>query len=216
MQVGHIERFNPALEAVKKYILKPRFIESHRLAPLSFRSLDINVILDLMLHDIDIILSLVGTRPKEIYATGVRVFSERLDIANARLVFNGCVANLTASRVSDKAMRKMRIFSDNSYVSIDFLNHTARVYRKKSRAPDPAHLAVDFNLTKVKDYRKLMLEKFLEVYEPRIKPMDQLEQELSTFIKCIRKKCRPPVSGEDGFRALQVVHQIINRINKPR
>lgn len=213
VQVGHIERFNPALEAVREYIQKPRFIESHRLSPLSFRSLDIDVILDLMIHDVDIVLSLLRTKPKEIYATGVNVFSKRLDIANARLVFpGGCVANLTASRVSDKSMRKMRIFSDKSYVSIDFLTRTAKVYRKRPGAPVPERLTSYFKPTEIKDYAKLMLEKFLEVHEPKIKPVDQLEQELASFIQCIRGKCRPLVSGKDGFDTLKVTHQIVNQI----
>ncbi|MDI6732567.1 MAG: Gfo/Idh/MocA family oxidoreductase [Planctomycetota bacterium] len=131
LQVGHIERFNPAFVSAQEYIKEPRFIECHRLSSFSFRSVDIDVVLDLMIHDIDIILSLVKSPVKRIDAVGIKVISDKIDLANARISFrNGCVANLTASRASDKAMRKMRVFTDKNYASIDFADKTASVYER--------------------------------------------------------------------------------------
>lgn len=213
LQVGHIERFNPALTTVAEDIKQPRFIESHRLAPLSFRSTDIDVVRDLMIHDIDIVLSLIGNKHPKVSATGVAVLTKQIDIANARLAFpNGCVANLTASRISDKSMRKIRIFSKDTYASIDFLNHSAQVYRKSPNLPSPEKLLKNIDLNAIKDYQSMMREKFLEVKEPEIKKVDQLESELTSFIDSIQNNKGPVVSGEDGLAALTVAEEIIHQI----
>jgi len=215
LQVGHIERFNPAFTAVSNDIKQPRFIESHRLSPLSFRSIDIDVVRDLMIHDIDIVLSLVNEKHPKVSATGVPVLTKQADIANARLVFpDGCVANLTASRISDKSMRKIRIFSRDTYASIDFLNHSAQVYRKSPDVPSPEKLLKNIDLSAIKDYQSMMRDKFLEVKEPEIKKVDQLETELTSFINSIQNNKRPVVSGEDGLAALIVAEEIIHQIKK--
>ncbi|MBI4835371.1 MAG: Gfo/Idh/MocA family oxidoreductase [Planctomycetes bacterium] len=215
LQVGHIERFNPALKAVREDITSPRFIESHRLSPLSFRSLDIDVVRDLMIHDIDIVCSLNNQKPVKIFATGVPVFSRKVDIANARLVFpNGCVANLTASRVSDKSMRKMRIFSKDAYASIDFASKNAQVYRKSPQAPSPKKILQNIDLNAIKDYQSLMLQKFLEIKNPVIEKTDQIESELGAFIGSIQEGRPVVVTGEDGLRALETAELIIKQINK--
>ena len=224
LQVGHIERFNPAFVAAKEYIQNPRFIECHRLSPFSFRSVDIDVILDLMIHDIDIVLSIVKSPIKRIDAVGVKIISDKIDLANVRISFSprcpsgqprqggeagasGCVANLTASRASDKAMRKMRVFTDKNYVSIDFADKTAAVYQSKGNL---STLAVNpppgFNP------KEFMLERFIGVNNLSIMPYDQLEKELSTFIETIRGNKSAVVTGEDGRDALAVCHKILARL----
>ncbi|MEK7448954.1 MAG: Gfo/Idh/MocA family oxidoreductase [Planctomycetota bacterium] len=213
LQVGHIERFNPAFIAIQPYVKNPRFIECHRLAPFSFRSVDIDVVLDVMIHDLDIILSLVKSPLHKIEATGVNILTGKKDIASVRLLFkNGCVANVTASRVSDKSMRKLRIFSNDAYISVDYLAKTALVYRKAAHLPPPQKLLTIFNRSKIKDLKKLMLEKFLQVKNLEIKPVDQLQKELESFVGCIRTYRKPVVSGADGLKAIQLARQIINKI----
>jgi predicted dehydrogenase len=222
LQVGHIERFNPAFVAAKEYIQNPRFIECHRLSPFSFRSVDIDVILDLMIHDIDIVLSIVkpachsprGTVSrlsiKRIDTVGVKIISDKIDLANVRISFaSGCVVNLTASRASDKSMRKMRIFTDRNYVSIDFAEKTTCVYQKKgtlSSLRQKPSLPLPFNP------KEFMLEKFIQVNNLTISSYDQLEKELSTFIETIQHNKKPLVSGEDGRNALSVCHRILARL----
>ena len=213
LQVGHIERFNPALVAVQPYIRNPRFIECHRLAPFSFRSIDIDVILDLMIHDIDIILSLVKSPLKKIDATGVNIFSTKKDLAHVRLLFkNNCVANITASRVSAKSMRKLRVFSPEAYISVDYLDKTVQVYRKAPDLPAPEKLLSTFDPARIKDFKKMMLRKFLRIEKPKIYAGDQLQQELTSFVTCLRRRQKPVVSGEDGLKALEVAQQIIKQI----
>ncbi|MFH0889392.1 MAG: Gfo/Idh/MocA family oxidoreductase [Planctomycetota bacterium] len=210
LQVGHIERFNPAFVDAKDYIQNPRFIECHRLSSFSFRSVDIDVILDLMIHDVDIVLSIVKSPIKRIDAIGVKVISDKIDLANVRILFeSGCVVNLTASRASDKAMRKMRIFTDKNYVSIDFAEKTACVYQKKgtlsSLGQKPAFPS-PFNP------KEFMLEKFIQVNNLAISSYDQLEKELLAFIEAIQHTKKPLVSGEDGRNALAVCHRILTRL----
>jgi predicted dehydrogenase len=208
LQVGHIERFNPAFVASKDYIRNPRFIECHRLSPFSFRSIDIDVVLDLMIHDIDIILSIVKSTIKRIDAVGVKIISDKVDLANVRLLFaNRCVANLTASRSSDKAMRKMRIFTDKNYVSLNFADKTASVYQRKGnlttlrQRPKPG-----FNP------REFMLDKFIKVRFLSIPSYDQLEKELESFIETIRENKTPEVSGTDARDALATCYKILGKL----
>ncbi|MEW6026521.1 MAG: Gfo/Idh/MocA family oxidoreductase [Planctomycetota bacterium] len=215
LQVGHIERFNPAFVAAQEYLKDPKFIECHRLSSFSFRSIDIDIVLDLMIHDIDIILSIVKSPVKKIDAVGVKIISGKNDLANARLVFeNGCVANLTASRASDKAMRKMRIFTGTTYTSIDFADKTASSYQSKgdlsTLAANPAIGGAGpppgFNP------KEFMLDKFIDVCNLIINPVDQLEQELTSFVDAVQNNKTPIVSGADGRDALAVCHKILAKI----
>jgi predicted dehydrogenase len=186
LQVGHLERFNPALLAVVDQIIDPIFIESHRLAPFTARGADVNVVLDLMIHDIDIVLHLVPSEVTAIHANGAPVVSDAPDIANVRIEFdNGCVANVTASRVSDKRERRMRFFQKDTYIAVDFQENAARVCRVNRDAPDvdgmPSINCVDTELDKG----------------------DAIRSEIEAFLYAIRSDSRPLVSGEDGLRALR-------------
>ena len=179
LQVGHIERFNSAFAATRQLIRNPKFIECHRLSPFPNRSLDVGVVLDLMIHDIDIVLGLVDSPLKKVEAVGVPVLTEFEDIANARLNFkNGCVCNLTASRVSDEWMRKIRIFLKNAYISLDYKNEEAFIYRKNASGITKDPLPI-------------------EKEQP-------LKKELSAFIECVRQNKEPLVSGPVGRQALAV------------
>lgn len=191
LQVGHIERFNSAFAAVKAVIKEPRFIECHRLSPFPGRSLDIGVVLDLMIHDIDIILGLVNSRVKNIDAVGINVLTHQEDIANARITFkNGCTCNLTASRVSEEWMRKIRIFFKNAYISLDYKSAEAFIYRKTGAS-----------ITK----ESLPIEK----EEP-------LKKELASFLDCVIQKKEPLVTGKAARDALSVALAIQNKIWQKR
>jgi predicted dehydrogenase len=190
LQVGHLERFNPAVLALHGIMQKPRFIESHRLAPFKTRATDVNVILDLMIHDIDIILNLVQAEPVDIQASGAKIFSDTIDIANARLTFaSGCVANVTASRVSLKTERKMRIFEQDSYMSVDFQNRILSEHRKGKGESAPGIPNIDSRET---------------VYENN----DALKTEIAAFLSAVKNKTAPVVSGADGRRALYTATRI--------
>jgi predicted dehydrogenase len=190
LQVGHLERFNPAIVAAAKILKTPRFVESHRLAPFKTRGTDVSVVLDLMIHDIDLIQELVGAPIVSIDASGSAIFSGDLDIANARIRFaNGCVANTTASRVSLKQERKIRIFQDDAYLSIDLQQKILTVIRKKGDAPveSPAQVAIE---------------------EQSFEQGDALRDEIAAFLKAIREGTSPVVTGEHGMRALETAIQI--------
>jgi len=212
LQVGHIERFNPALLALESYNLQPMFIESHRLAQFNPRGTDVAVVLDLMIHDIDIILSLVKSPVKTIDASGVAVVSNNVDIANARIQFeNGCVANVTASRISQKKMRKMRLFQRDAYISIDFSDGTAEVFRlvdDKSKLENIATMLGKIDAGEQK--RKIVYER------PRIKKINALKYELELFIDAVRNKTRPVITGEDGLQALRVANDIMEKISQQK
>lgn len=208
IQVGHIERFNPAIVSLESYQLKPMFIESHRLAQFNPRGTDVAVVLDLMIHDIDIILSLVNSPVKQIDANGVAVVSDTPDIANARLQFeNGCVANVTASRISRNKMRKMRMFQHNAYIAIDFQQGSADVFRLGNAGE--GNIWSTMLLGQIGEGKK----KRNIIYEqPEIKKINALEYELESFISSIQNNTRPVVNGEDGRMALDVAQQIMNKI----
>lgn len=197
LQVGHIERFNGAVMALEKALRRPRFIECHRLSPFPGRGVDVSVVLDLMIHDLDVVLAITKSEVVSIDAVGVPVFSESEDIANVRLRFaSGCVANLTSSRVSLEKMRKIRIFEDNAYVSTDYSAQEVLVYRKKPGAipagSNPMeHISID-PLDVCKD-------------EP-------LKLELAAFIECVQENRRPLISGEEALRALRLARQIEDNI----
>ena len=190
LQVGHLERFNAAVLAAEAHLSNPRFIECQRLAPFKERGTDVNVVLDLMIHDIDIVQTIVGAPIETIDAVGTPVFSGAVDIANARLRFaNGCVANVTASRVSLKTERKLRVFRDDAYVSIDLQQKILTVIRKRAAAAGPGELPVT-------------------IEEQNFEQGDALRAEIASFLDCIHERRRPVVDGEDGLRALETATRI--------
>lgn len=208
LQVGHIERFNPALISLEKYNLAPMFVQTDRLAQFNPRGTDVAVIHDLMIHDIDIILSLIKSDVKEIKASGVPVVSENIDIANARLEFeNGAVANVTASRISQKKMRKMRVFQRDAYIALDFISGVSEVYRLVSPGEKNLEHFITFGEMGVGDNKKAV------VYEqPQQKNVNALKYELQLFIDAVINNTTPVVSGKDGLKALIVADEITNII----
>jgi predicted dehydrogenase len=209
IQVGHIERFNPAILALEQYKIRPLFIESHRLAQFNPRGSDVAVVLDLMIHDIDLILSLVKSRVVRVDANGVSVVSGSEDIANARLQFeNGCVANVTASRISQNKMRKMRLFQNDAYISIDFSQGLSEVFRLVDEG-DP-NVKPTMMLGKIdQGTRKRVI-----VYEqPEVKEVNALKYELELFAKSVQDGTEPPVTGRDGLQALEVAQEILREIS---
>ena len=202
-QVGHVERFNPAFMAVKNGIRQPMFIEAHRLAEFNPRGTDVPVVLDLMIHDIDAILSVVDSEVKQINASGVAVISNSPDIANARIEFeNGCVANLTASRISLKNMRKSRFFQRDAYISVDFLEKKVEVVKMKDAPEIPGEF--DMVLQNAEGVKK-------QIYfeNPEIAPNNAIKDELETFATAIVEDSTPVVTLEQGCNALRVAHGVI-------
>ena len=187
LQVGHVERFNPALSALEARLTHPRFIEAHRLSPFPNRSTDIGVVLDLMIHDLEIVLHLVRSPVQSIDAVGVPVLSRREDIANARIRFeNGCVANITSSRISPERMRKIRVFQEDAYLSLDYQNQTGEIYRKTGGG--------------------------IERAEVEIEKEEPLKRQILSFIECARTGVRPKVSGFEATAALELAVEITKRI----
>jgi predicted dehydrogenase len=209
LQVGHIERFNPAILALEQYKIRPLFIESHRLAQFNPRGSDVAVVLDLMIHDIDLILSLVKSPVVRVDANGVAVVSGSEDIANARLEFaNGCVANVTASRISQNKMRKMRLFQNDAYISIDFSQGLSEVFRLVDEG-DP-NVKPTMMLGKIDQGTR----KRLIVYEqPEVKEVNALKYELELFAKSVQEGTEPPVTGREGLQALEVAQEILQKIS---
>ncbi len=204
-QVGHVERFNPAFLAIQDVSLNPMFIEVHRLAQFNPRGTEVSVILDLMIHDIDIILSTVKSSIKNIYASGVAVMTETPDIANVRIEFNnGCVANLTSSRISMKKMRKMRLFQKDAYIGIDFLEKKTEIIKIKEDT-DSNVFAFDVETPNGK--------KTIAVANPSIKEANAIALELDSFIQSIINNTPTVVSEMDGYMAMEVDHQILQKIN---
>ena len=195
LQVGHLERFNAAVLAAEPHISSPRFMECTRLAPYKERGTDVNVVLDLMIHDIDLVQSLANSEIESIDAIGTPVFSGEIDIANARIRFaNGCVANTTASRVSMKTERKLRIFEDAAYISLDLQQKILTLIRKRDGEPQPGQLPVN-------------------IEEANLEQGDALKSEIESFLGCIRNNKRPLVSGEDGLRALETAIRISEQVH---
>ncbi len=204
-QVGHVERFNPAFLALKNYDLQPMFIEVHRLAQFNPRGTDVSVILDLMIHDIDIILHLVKSNVSHISANGVAVMSDTPDIANVRIEFdNGCVANLTSSRISIKKMRKMRLFQKDAYIGIDFLEKKTEVI-KLNQPGDKNVFTFDIETNHGK--------KTIAIANPPIEEVNAIKMELEAFRNAIVNNTETPVTILDGFGAMEVAHQILEKIN---
>src|SRR5262245_32626124 len=195
LQVGHLERFNSAILAAEPHLSTPRFVECQRLAPYKERGTDVNVVLDLMIHDIDLVQSLAGSEIVSIDAIGTPVFSGEIDIANARIRFaNGCVANTTASRVSMKTERKLRIFEDDAYISLDLQQKILTLIRKREGVPQPGQLPVT-------------------IEEANLEQGDALKSEIESFLDCIRNDRRPIVSAEDGLRALETAIRITEQVH---
>ncbi len=207
-QVGHVERFNPAFTAVKDFIKKPMFIETHRLAEFNPRGTDVPVVLDLMIHDIDAILSVVQSEVKNIHASGVAVISDSPDIANARIEFeNGCVANITSSRISMKNMRKSRFFQKDAYISVDYLEKVSEIVRMQDAPDQPGDF--DMILQNAEGVKK-------QIYfdHPKVEKNNAILDELETFAKAITENNTPIVTLQDGAKALQVAYQIIESMQK--
>ncbi len=213
IQVGHIERFNPAILAMSDVPLKPLFIESHRLSSFSPRGTDVAVILDLMIHDLDLILSLVKSKPVQIDASGVGVVSDTIDIANARIQFeSGCVANVTSSRISAKKMRKMRIFQHDSYISVDFIDGFSEIYYLEDKdTPSFKDGTLAFSLGKIESNNKRKDIKYNKLQRTNINP---LKYELDGFIESVHTNVKPLVSGEEGLAALRLANQVLHKIKE--
>ncbi|MBK7248457.1 MAG: Gfo/Idh/MocA family oxidoreductase [Flavobacteriales bacterium] len=203
VQIGHVERFNPAFLAAQGALNAPMFIETHRLATFDPRGTDVSVVLDLMIHDLDIILHVVGLPVVDVHASGVPVVSDTPDIANARIAFsNGCVANLTASRISLKKMRKSRFFQKDAYISVDMLTKETEIMRMRTvETPDP--FAVTLDLGPGKGHREISFEK------PEIPATNAIREELRSFAEAIQADRRPEVPATDGLAALELAHRVL-------
>lgn len=207
MQVGHVERFNPAFTAANPYLNEPMFIETHRLAQFNPRGLDVPVVLDLMIHDIDVILHAVGSPVKHISASGVGVVADTPDIANARLEFeNGCVANLTTSRIAVKNMRKSRFFQKDAYVAVDFLEKKSEIVRLQEASGDESPFSLVLDLGEDKGKKEIIFE------NPKVEPVNAIREELFTFHEAIKNDTEPIVTIQDGYNALKVAHDILDII----
>lgn len=207
VQVGHVERFNPAFLATMPHIENPMFVEAHRLAMFNPRGTDVPVILDLMIHDIDIVLSVIKSPVKRIHASGVAVVSDTPDIANARIEFNnGCVANLTASRISMKNMRKCRFFQKDSYIAVDFLKKESEIIRMKNAPENPGPFSLILDLGNDKSQKEIIVEK------PVIQPINAIKTELETFYESIANDTTPLVTIEDGYHSLDLAYRIMEKI----
>ncbi|RXR20335.1 Gfo/Idh/MocA family protein [Flavobacterium stagni] len=207
-QVGHVERFNPAFTAVRDQIEQPMFIETHRLAEFNPRGTDVPVVLDLMIHDIDAILSVVRSKVVNVHASGVSVLSQSPDISNARLEFeNGCVANITSSRISMKNMRKSRFFQKDAYISVDYLDKTCEVVKMKDAPEHPGDF--DMILQNAEGERK-------QIYfnNPSVEPNNAILDELEAFADAINNNTTPVVTLEDGTEALRVAYRIIEAMKR--
>jgi predicted dehydrogenase len=195
LQVGHLERFNPAVKAVREFVKQPRFIEAHRMGVFSPRSLDVDVVLDLMIHDLDIITLLVPSPVQDITATGIPILTDRIDIANARLQFaDGCVANVTASRVSTEKIRKLRLFHSTDYVSLDYARQQAAVFSLQPAPDGAAPQIVSRHIT-----------------PPQADP---LQEEIRAFLQAARGEARVECTGEDGKKALDLALKILKQAQK--
>ncbi len=203
VQVGHVERFNPAMLAIADVPLSPMFIEAHRLAVFNPRGTDVSVVLDLMIHDLDIVLSLVRSKVKQINASGVSIVSTTPDIANARIEFeNGCVANITASRISMKNMRKIRVFQRDAYISLDFMEKNAQIIKMYD---DDLSNAPTENLIPIETYN---VTKHLHLSAPEVAPSNAIQLELYAFGESILHDLPVKVDITDGYEALKIAHQI--------
>ena len=207
-QIGHVERFNPAIMALKGRKINPMFVETHRLAQFNPRGTDVAVVLDLMIHDIDVLLHFVKSPVKKISASGVSVISETTDIANAHIEFdNGCVANLTASRISLKKMRKMRLFQRDAYIGIDFLNKKTEIIRLKEAHEEKGFFDFPIDIGEGR-------QKTISIETPNISDINAIREELAAFTLSVLKDMPVSVSAIDGLNAMEVAHQILQKMNR--
>jgi predicted dehydrogenase len=217
LAVGHVERFNPALRALDREPLVPRFLEVTRIAPFSSRSADVGVVLDLMIHDLDLVLHLAGSEPVRVDAVGVPVLTAHEDIANARIEFaDGCVANVTANRVATRVERKLRMFSRDACMVLDFALRKGWTYRK---SPDPTLerlMSLKAGARDLADLKDVVFGDLLRVEPVAITGEEPLQAEIASFVDAVRGGTRPVVSGEDGFRALRLALQVVARIREGR
>jgi predicted dehydrogenase len=215
LQVGFVERFSPVIEAAKKLNINPKFIEAHRLAPFSFRSADIGVVLDLMIHDIDIVLHLAGAEIKKLDACGVAVIGDKEDIANARFTFaSGCVANITASRVATQALRRMRIFSPDSYISLDFGLRKGYLYKKSAKLTSWRDLKLTEDVSSIADLKGYTFGDLLDIREIPMGEWEPLQKELESFVHSVRTGTAPVVPAEEGRLAIATATRILEAIEE--
>lgn len=213
LQVGHVERFNPACAAIDRLGVEPRFVECDRISPFSFRSSDIGVVLDLMIHDLDLILHFVRSEVERVEAIGISVLGLQEDIANARLVFaNGCVANVTASRVSMKVERKIRLFAPECYASLDFGARQGAVYRRKGGPSEISGAIAGLDPKSIADPRAFLFGDFISAEQIAMDDHEPLLKEIEAFVASVRTGDRPVVSGEDALRALDLAGRILAEI----
>jgi predicted dehydrogenase len=216
VQVGHIERFNPAVRAMEKLQVRPGFIEVTRISPLTFRSIDVGVVLDMMIHDIDIVLRLAQSKVARIDAVGVSVIGDVEDICNARLTFeNGCVANITASRLSLKTERRLRVFSADAYVSLDYQKRYGMVARRGGNLDAIRDAVARIRRGEIQDLSELNFAELVHVEELQIDDIEPLRAELESFVVAVTTGQRPPVPLEDGVAAVEIATRIVQSI-KPQ
>jgi predicted dehydrogenase len=216
VQVGHTERFNPAVQAVERLDIRPKFVETHRISPFTFRSADIGVVFDMMIHDIDILLNLVRDEVAHVDAVGVNVLGPHEDIANARVTFRrGAVANLTASRLALKTERKLRVFCETAYVSLDYQKKVG-VAVTRDKNLDIMRLARERDLDDLSQLAGLDFGKMVNVQPLVIHDTDALSRELEVFIDCVRNQAPPPVSAEDGLAAVRLASRIVESLSAHR
>jgi predicted dehydrogenase len=214
VQVGHIERFNPAVRAMRQMNIKPGFIEVTRISPLTFRSIDVGVVLDMMIHDIDIVLQLAQSKVSRIDATGVSITGEAEDICNARLGFeNGCVANMTASRLALKTERKLRVFSNDAYVSVDYQKRYGIVAHRSGNVDAIRDAVARIHSGEVQDLSDLNFADLVTIQELQIDDSDPLRAELESFVNAVKNRSLPEVPAEDGLAAVELATQIVQSIS---
>lgn len=210
VQVGHIERFNPAIRAMQRLNIQPRFIEVTRVSPLTFRSIDVGVVLDMMIHDIDIVMRLANSTVAKIDAVGVSVIGEVEDICNARLTFeNGCVANLTASRLSLKTERKLRVFSADAYVSLDYQKKKGVFARRSGNVEAIRDVVAKIRSGEIDDISQLKFDELINIEELEIDDIEPLRAELESFVEAILNHGKPAVTAEEGLAAVEVATRIV-------
>lgn len=213
VQVGHIERFNPAVRAMARLGIKPRFIEVTRISPMTFRSIDVGVVLDMMIHDIDIVLRLADSEVTRIDATGVSLIGQVEDICNARLTFaNGCVANVTASRISLKTERRLRVFSSDAYVSIDYQKRYGMVARRSGNLDAIRGTVAKIRSGEIKDLSQVKYDEIVQIEELQIDDIEPLRAELDSFLAAVRNGTTPEVTVDHGLAAVEVATRIVESI----